>query len=319
MSEAQFHLSYDGEAVRAGSMDVYELAPALLAVGDLVRETNRILNGERATASVRVKSDFKGGSFEVGLLLDQTMVEHAKALVFGGIVDPETLVRLIFGGTGLLVITGVIKIYKALKGEKPSNTTIVNTDNSTTIINTGSGQVLNNVDSISAELYGHVEIRDASERVFRPLHKPGIEILTVKKDGKTIDVVTKKEVEQFFSESIVDSSPGSAIPHGRQLLVKVERLSFKEGQVWRFSDGSSTFSARITDKSFLDRVESRQEGFYKGDLLRVDLKTLQQSTPDGKLTAEHVVERVLEHLQPAHQMPLVSPAPPPIKPARRKK
>ena len=37
-------------------MDVYELAPSLLSVGDLVRDVNRYLNQERAAVSLQVKS-----------------------------------------------------------------------------------------------------------------------------------------------------------------------------------------------------------------------------------------------------------------------
>jgi CHASE3 domain sensor protein len=54
MSKAHFQLAYD---VKAGTMDVNELAPALLATGDLLREANRQLNGERSDVSVKVQSD----------------------------------------------------------------------------------------------------------------------------------------------------------------------------------------------------------------------------------------------------------------------
>ena len=92
MSIADFQIAYDGEAVRAGSMDVRDLAPALLAVGDLVSQANVILNGDRATASVRVESDFKRSSFEISLLLHQSLIDQARGLFKHTVVDADTLV-----------------------------------------------------------------------------------------------------------------------------------------------------------------------------------------------------------------------------------
>ena len=141
MAEARFNLAYDGDAVRIGSMDVHELAPALLAIGDFVQQANRILNGERANVHVKVQSDFRKGSFEISLILDQGIIEHAKGFLFGeGLTDAEMLITVLFGGSSVAAITaGVLKIFKALKGEKPKGITVI--DNSTTIIQTGSGQV----------------------------------------------------------------------------------------------------------------------------------------------------------------------------------
>lgn len=64
---ARVSIAYDGEAVRDGSMDVQQLAPALLAVSDLFKAANKATNGEQAALSVRVQAEFGKGSFIIDL------------------------------------------------------------------------------------------------------------------------------------------------------------------------------------------------------------------------------------------------------------
>jgi hypothetical protein len=48
-------------------MDVRDLAPALMAIGDLFSVANELLNGTGAEVRVNVQSDFRRGSFEINL------------------------------------------------------------------------------------------------------------------------------------------------------------------------------------------------------------------------------------------------------------
>ena len=56
MSQTSFSIAYDGPAVESGSMDVRDLAPALLALGQLFDAANSVLNDERTTISVNVQA-----------------------------------------------------------------------------------------------------------------------------------------------------------------------------------------------------------------------------------------------------------------------
>src|SRR5271166_583724 len=82
--------------------------------------------------------------------------------------------------------------------------------------------------------------------------------------------------------------------------------NFEEGK-WRFSDGSAKFSASIADPIFQQKLDDRQEGFYKGDVLRVVLRTEQMEKPDGKIQTRHTIEEVLEHRQTGAQQRLLPP------------
>jgi len=71
---------------------------------------------------------------------------------------------------------------------------------------------------------------------------------------------------------------------------------FKDDNKWRLSDGNSTLNVSIMDKEFLERVDARKESFYKGDLLRCKIRTLQWRTENG-LKTEHEVLQVIDHIQ----------------------
>jgi hypothetical protein len=79
MSKTNLTLIFDGPAVDKGEIDVQDLAPALLAVGELVQAANYEINGNKSQISVRVKATAEG-SFEVDLALIQSIIESTKAL-----------------------------------------------------------------------------------------------------------------------------------------------------------------------------------------------------------------------------------------------
>lgn len=70
-AESEFTVIYDGDALRDGSIDVRDLAPALLGLGDLVAETNREVTGGQVAVALRVRSEFERGSFQVNLEIGQ--------------------------------------------------------------------------------------------------------------------------------------------------------------------------------------------------------------------------------------------------------
>lgn len=318
MSQDQFQLVYDGPDVRAGSMDVCDLAPALLSVGDLVRETNRFFNEDRSNVVLQVRSDFRHGSFEVSLILDQSIVEQAKQVLFGGaVVDAKGLVDLIFGhpvsvlgGTTALTsaVIGVTKLYKILKGQKPKQDSVTIEDNSVTVI-----QDIH-VEAKTAQLYMNDAIRSRIDRVVRPLAREGIDTLEVRKGKELIERIEKAEVPDRVYESSRESRDAEVLSDTREALLKVTKANFddKKGR-WGFSDGTAKFGADVNDAIFQEKLDKREIGFYKGDVLRVMLKTVQTTQPSGRLKTKYSIEQVLEHRPLPTQANLL----PPPKPGRK--
>ena len=70
--EVEFSVSYDGNAITQNTMDVRDLAPALLALGQSFERANSLFNGDRASVSLRIRAT-KPGSFELVLFLQQVL------------------------------------------------------------------------------------------------------------------------------------------------------------------------------------------------------------------------------------------------------
>ncbi len=73
---ASFQITYDGRALDNHEMDVRELAPALVAVADVLEEANALLNGGSTKISVNVRGSFKNGSFGIEFALYQDIIQQ---------------------------------------------------------------------------------------------------------------------------------------------------------------------------------------------------------------------------------------------------
>jgi hypothetical protein len=120
VSSAQLSISYDGELLRAGLMDVQELAPALLASGTLIQKANALLNGQTTSVSLKVRSDFRKGSFLINFVIDQSLLEQAKNFLIAhpSLKDAKDILDILFFYAGLPIgaASGLFKLIKFLAG-----------------------------------------------------------------------------------------------------------------------------------------------------------------------------------------------------------
>ena len=149
-------------------------------------------------------------------------------------------------------------------------------------------------------------IRADLDRLVLPVTKEGVERLKVSKDGNLLGELIKDDLPPRLS---TPETPPEETEHSltsvREAFVKVATASFEEGK-WKFSDGSSKFSATIADPVFQDKLDNHQEGFYKDDVLRVVLKSTQTEKANGKIQTQHTIQKVIEHRQAIDQKLLFS-------------
>ena len=126
MSKATFKVAFDGAGLSEGEIDVRDLAPALLALGDVVQAANRALNGDRADARLKMKAT-RQGSFEALLAVDVSILGAIGDLLDAVAANPDrvtaadSLLDLLIKGGGAIGggAAGLLAVLKWLGGKRP--------------------------------------------------------------------------------------------------------------------------------------------------------------------------------------------------------
>jgi len=308
--QESIQLAFVGKALDDGTMDVRDLAPALLHLGQLLERANVLLNGDHAEISVHIRADFQKGSFEVNIELFQQII---KALFGNDIVSPKSILDLI-GITGALCIedvksvgstvSNVIELLKKLKNKKVGKVTTLE-DNSVHIhIEGDNNGVIDINDQRVYEMAKDSKMREYLAKSFSPVEKQGIDAVETRKHGETQQRIEKSDLPALAAKS---SNLQDIEVHEfeREQWCEVIKLPFREGYVWRLQSGEETFSATMADDDFVERVKKSEEAFVASDQLLVQMKTTQTISSDtSKVETKNVITKVLDHRKAMRQMKL---------------
>lgn len=287
-SALHFSIKYDGPALASHEMDVRELAPALLALSDMIKAANQALHGERAGVQVNVKGSFKGGSFGVDLAAVQTMFDQITSLLAGERVTATANLLALLSGLGLLGGGGLIGLLIQLRGRKPSK--IENIDNGV-VLTVVENEVVEKivVDLETGRLWRDRNVRTSLQQVMRPLTQEGIEVFAAGRTGIPEVIVRRDEAKWFnFEDGAVELNSNVI-----EQVCLIESVTFKEDNKWKLNDGQ-TFYAFMEDSDFLANIDAGRVRFGKGDRLRVLMRIVQHEK-NGKIETTRHVERVIDH------------------------
>lgn len=291
MQQQTFRITYDGPALDSSEMEVRELAPALHAMGDLLEQANRVLNGDAAKVAVNVKGSFKTGSFGIDLALYQSIAPHIVDFFSSKEVQAVSALLGLLGLNAANSISvsrkGLIQVLKWIRGRPIRK---VQTTDSTAIL-TVDDETLG-IELAVLSLLQDVKTREALEGVItRPLEKEGIDTFATGSDSLIYERITKTEAQWFIVPDEVDEDLGEAT---FTATVQIVRIDFNQDNKWRFTDGNLSFYAAILDENFLRKIAHNEVSFSSGDVLRVAVRQ-RQSMSSGQIKSEYFIDKVLEH------------------------
>jgi hypothetical protein len=273
-------------------MPVRDLAPALLALGELFADASRTVYPEQEPVALDIKAT-EEGSFILHLILEAERAWDQVEDLFGSDAASAlvNIKELVIGAPlGLFALIRHLKgrrIKSRENGPDPGQIKLTLTDGTTIEIPV---EVL--------KLYDNPSVRRKARDVVTPLGREGVERLdfdsedldTVSLDEADLSAFESPEVEDILGENEVD------------LTLSIIAPTFREGYKWQFDAGQGRFWATIEDPDFLARVDSG-ERFAKGDRLRCRLLLVQLQV-EGKLTTQSTVVKVYEHIPREDQLRL---------------
>lgn len=295
MTPSHIRVVYDGVAVQDGEMDVAQFASSLLALGKLIENADLLHTGEPGRVKVRVQSDLKRGSFDVGIAVH--WLESFKDAAFAWVQTPEGASTLaVLGILGFTVKDavilggkGVLQTVRWLRGRHVVGSVTLVDGN--TELTTDDGDKLV-VHPAVAKLIEEPTIRQPLEKFTEPLREEGVEEIRFEEDrGQVVERIISQEADNFTARA--GSKPTSFDTF--RATYQIKRLFFERGRKWRLSSGAQTITAEIEDEAFWILVEASQMSFSKDDYLECRVRMDQWFSSTG-LKTEYTVEKVEKHI-----------------------
>ena len=291
MSTCNFKLRYDGSALAESAIDVADLAPALLNLSDALSCLNSLLNKDDARVALQVQA-FNKGCFIVDFVLNQNILQQVGTLLTGvGVASVCNAYAL------MKCLIDIVSLKKWIAGRNVDKVAFSDDRKSVTIHIDDHSKTVNYTAYFG---WKDPKTNASCSKIVEPLRKEGLDSVSV----------SLGDFEESFSKGDVDAitaSPKDVLlsENVSKCAVMIETAAFKDNAKWKVKTGEQSPSvyASISDEDFLAAIDSGKERFGKGDVLWVELETV-QTLSNGKLMQSYNIKKVLDHKTSAEQLTL---------------
>lgn len=296
-------IKLEGPAIEEG-LNLFDLAPSLIAIGNVITESNKIVNPEGREIAINIKP-FEKGSFIIDLyLFAQTNFDQILSFISSDYAEQiKTLLEWIgltvaIGGGG----KGLIQLIKFLKS-KPQN--VEKLSSGDIRYTNKDGQSFTTNEKVN-KLYNNCVIQNNTYQGFgKLLQQKGIDEINtyIKDDIKSLETIKKEDVEALKNFSEISGEENIINESESVIFLKFKRGSFDgDGNNWSFRIGNKNIIvAVVKDDIFLKKVKSGEIRPNHKDTFEVILKT-KQKIKNEELITSYEIMKVLKYTEAPKQM-----------------
>jgi hypothetical protein len=270
MSEATFTIRFDGPIFDGGhKMAVEDFAPAILALSELVKRANTLMNGDRAAVRAMIDVDVEQHCLQFDFQILQSVWDQAKALFTEANIKSASDIGTALLGTATIGV-GLFAALKKLRGKSPKSAKVVMRDgNNVTQINFNGGSFF--VIPDTARLLKDPQTLKHAKKALEPITKPGYEKLEFEDRGKVIESVSNEDARLIQDMPIPQEPATQIIPASRiRATVGVRRAVYAGNGKWTIQYDKSREMA-VADERWLAAFQARKASAPPGYLLDVDM------------------------------------------------
>jgi hypothetical protein len=306
-------IRYDGPDLAGHEMDVQDLAPALLALADIIQIANRKFNGDNAGIRVLVNADVDQKCFQIDLSLVQSVLDSAKTFFDSDRVktarEIAEWIGIIGGGVGASA-GGIFALLKLLKGSEAGvQFNVTQGPGSTSVTVTGNG----NTFVFPAETYQLVQdkaVVDRAKAVMRPLTKPGYESLSFLNGDDPVFTVSDDEVARIDASPSDDIGPlpteSVAIIQG---TVRIKSPQYEGAAKWSLLWQGRAIDAEMAEEAaaWVEAFQSNKVDAPPNTVLNVSMAETVRLDDNGQALGKptYVVSKIHGVTPPPQQIGLI--------------